>query len=299
MNSPEPPDPSRRRLLGWLAGGALAGAGVAAGLYARFGAAYRFEIERHTLSIPGLPAQLAGVRLAQLSDLHIGPYNSADYLERAIAATGALEPDLVLLTGDFVADRWEPVDDLAPLLGQLRPRYGTFACLGNHDVWHGADRIRRSLEAHGIQVLVNSGVATGPPGAELFIAGIDSGWGGAPDMKRALSRHPDGMPVIALVHEPDLIESLARDDRIVLQLSGHSHGGQIRLPGIGAPVLPYLGRRYDLGLYRIGRTRLYTNRGIGVGGIPLRFNCPPEITEFTLVAGDGEAVRSPATRATG
>ena len=287
MNSARPPDPSRRRFLGLLAGGAVAGAAIGTGLYARFGAIHRFVIERHTVSVAGLPAALDGLRIAQLSDLHIDPYTGAPYLERAVAAVNALEPDLALLTGDFITDRADAIRDLAPLLAELRPRYGVYASLGNHDLWHGAPLIRRTLEAHGVPVLVNEGVTVAVRGARLYLAGIDSGWGGGPDMQQALRGHPQGVPVVALVHEPDLIDGLARDERITLQLSGHSHGGQIRLPGFGAPVLPYLGRRYDLGLYRVGPTWLYTNRGVGVGGVPLRLNCPAEIAEITLVRGDG------------
>jgi predicted MPP superfamily phosphohydrolase len=272
-----------------MIGGGLAAAAIGSGVYARFGAIHRFVIERRTLRVPGLPAALDGVRIAQLSDLHIEPVIGAATIERAVAAVNALEPDLVALTGDFITDRADAIDDLAPLLAELRPRVATVASLGNHDVWHGAPRIRRTLEAHGIPVLVNEGETVRVDGEALYLLGLDSGWGGGPDMERSMAAHPPDAPVVALVHEPDLIDGVAHDRRVTLQLSGHSHGGQIRLPGLGAPVLPYLGRRYDQGLYRVGDTWLYTSRGLGVGGVPIRVNCPPEIAEITLIRGDPEA----------
>jgi hypothetical protein len=127
--------------------------------------------------------------------------------------------------------------------------------------------------------------------ATIYLAGLDDGWSGRPDLNAALEQGSPGALTILLAHEPDLAEEVALDGRVSLQLSGHSHGGQVRLPGIGAPVLPYLGIKYDQGLYRIpSQSRaddglwLYTNRGLGVIAPPIRVNCPPEITEITLIS---------------
>ena len=282
MSSPRPPDPSRRRFLGLL-GLAAVGTALGSGSYARYGAIRRFVTERIEVPISGLPKALDGLRIAHLSDLHIDPYTGAAYLERVARAANALAPDLVLLTGDFVTDRAAAIAELAPILAQLRARHGVYASLGNHDIWTDAGHIARSLDAVGVPVLINEGITLEVNGAPLHLAGVDSGWGGNPDLARALATAPTDARAIALVHEPDLIDGPTRDPRVVLQLSGHSHGGQIRVPGVGAPVLPYLGRRYDLGLYRVADTWLYTNRGIGVGGVPVRFNCPPELALLTLI----------------
>jgi predicted MPP superfamily phosphohydrolase len=252
----------------------------------RFPWVYRVALERNTLPVLELPVAHEGLRIAHLSDIHVDPFTGLDIVERAVTAVAALEPDLVALTGDFITSRVEAIVDLAPLLGRLRPPLGVFASFGNHDARHHPRRIRRALEAHGVTVLVNEGVAIDVRGEPLYIAGLDSGWFGATDVKRALAAHPVGAPAITLVHEPDLIDGPAYDDRVVLQLSGHSHGGQIRLPGIGAPLLPRLGRRYVRGVHRVGTTWLYTSRGLGMVGLPLRFRCPAEVAEITLVRAD-------------
>jgi len=132
-------------------------------------------------------------------------------------------------------------------------------------------------------LLVNQGVELNIAGAPLYLAGLDDGWSGKPDLAAALRHAPASAPVILLLHEPDLADRVSSDPRISLQLAGHSHGGQIRLPKIGALVLPYLAMKYDQGLYRVRDMWLYTNRGIGVTNEPIRYNCPPEITLFTLL----------------
>lgn len=132
-------------------------------------------------------------------------------------------------------------------------------------------------------VLVNQGVNITAGGESLYLAGLDDGWSGKPDLKTALEKAPADAPVILLLHEPDLADEVSKDPRISLQLAGHSHGGQIRFPYIGAPILPYLAWKYDMGLYRVKDMWLYTNRGIGVTNEPIRYNCAPEITQFTLV----------------
>ena len=190
----------------------------------------------------------------------------------------------------FVTERIEvPISGLPKALDGLRIAHLSDLHI---DPYTGAaylERVARAanalavFDAVGVPVLINEGITLEVNGAPLHLAGVDSGWGGNPDLARALATAPTDAPAIALVHEPDLIDGPTRDPRVVLQLSGHSHGGQIRVPGVGAPVLPYLGRRYDLGLYRVADTWLYTNRGIGVGGVPVRFNCPPELALLTLI----------------
>jgi predicted MPP superfamily phosphohydrolase len=132
-------------------------------------------------------------------------------------------------------------------------------------------------------VLDNSGVALSAGGSQLYLAGVDDCWSGAPDLELALDGAPAAAPVVLLAHEPDFADTFALDGRVSLQLSGHSHCGQVRLPGIGALVLPTYGQKYDAGLNKASNMWVYTTRGIGVIGPPVRFNCPPEITEIMLV----------------
>ena len=250
------------------------------------------EVEHVTVPLR-LPTGLEGLRVAQLGDLHLYPFTPLRLVRRAVDMVNELGPDLVLLTGDYVTggyvnDSAEAISDLAPVLAGLDPTYGVYAILGNHDLWTDATTIRRGLEKQGIPVLVNQ-ARTIQVGRELLaVAGLDDAWSGTPNLISALEGVPDGPPVILMMHEPDVADRLALDGRVSLQLSGHSHGGQVRLPGRGAPVLPYLGRKYDQGLYRVGHMWLYTTRGIGVVAPPVRLNCRPEVTLITLVGGDGQ-----------
>ncbi len=135
----------------------------------------------------------------------------------------------------------------------------------------------------GLPILINQGLSLAVKQEILYLAGLDDGWSGQPDLKAALDKLPAGAPVILLVHEPDLADRFSLDGRVSLQLSGHSHGGQIRLPKIGSVILPYMAWKYDKGLYKINDMWLYTTIGIGVTNEPVRFNCPPEVAEITLV----------------
>jgi predicted MPP superfamily phosphohydrolase len=132
-------------------------------------------------------------------------------------------------------------------------------------------------------VLKNEGRLLSVGNASLYLAGLDDIWSGYPDLRHSLAGASPDVTTILLAHEPDFADTASWDGRINLQLSGHSHGGQVRLPGLGAPILPFMGRKYDQGLYQVNGMWLYTTRGVGVGRIPFRINCPPEVTEITLV----------------
>ena len=239
-------------------------------------------IERQTIRVARLPSGLEGLRIAILSDFHLQPFTQLPHILRAIDHANSLQPDLVVLLGDFVDATVEAMDDLAPALGRLNARYGIFAVLGNHDHWKGAAVVQHALERQGIIALRSRGVSLPIGRSELYMAGIDSVWAGQPNLDLALANHRRNAPIILLAHEPDFADTAAADGRIALQLSGHSHGGQVRLPLIGALQLPCYGKRYDQGFYRVKEMALYTNRGIGVVDIPVRINCPPEVTEITL-----------------
>jgi predicted MPP superfamily phosphohydrolase len=286
ISQPAPRRTSRRQFLKALrnvaAGYALAGAG--AYVYGARLEANWLSVRRVTIPVRGLPAGADGLRLVQLSDFHLYPITQLDHLRRAVDEANRLRPDLVLLTGDYVTVSADHIFELAPVLAGLNAAHGVFAALGNHDLWTNAAVVRQGLEASGIPVLVNQGLAL-PFGREaLYVAGLDDGWSGHPDLAAALARCPAGARCVVMMHEPDLADGLAADPRLALQLSGHSHGGQVRVPGLGALILPPLGRKYDYGLYRIGDMWLYTNPGLGASFPGLRLNCRPEVTEITLAA---------------
>jgi predicted MPP superfamily phosphohydrolase len=176
----------------------------------------------------------------------------------------------------------EAIYDLAPVLANLNARHGVYAALGNHDLWTDVNIVLGAFEDIRMPVFVNQGIPITRGKSQLYLAGLDDGWSGQPDLDAALEGAPKDTPIILLYHEPDLADQISLDKRVSLQLSGHSHGGQIRFPLIGAPLLPYLAWKYDQGLYRVRDLWVYTNRGLGVTNIPIRYNCRPEITEITL-----------------
>jgi hypothetical protein len=243
-------------------------------------------LERVTIPIAGLPPALEGLRIVQMSDLHLHPYTQIGLIEQAVDLANRLEPDLVALTGDYVLSSGASILELAPVLGRLRARLGVFAVLGNHDMWKGPRTITQELEQAGITVFANAGralqIERGDERGTLYLAGLSDGLTGHPDLRHALRDMPSNATCILLMHVPDVADEYAADGRVALQLSGHSHGGQVRLPGRGALILPPMGVKYDHGLYRVGDMWLYTNRGIGVTGPPVRFNCRPEVTQITL-----------------
>ena len=240
-------------------------------------------IERVDIPLKGLKHVHDGLKIVQLSDIHLHPHTQIDLVEKAVQIVNDIAPDLIALTGDYVLEMAESIFDLAPLLSQMNARFGIFSILGNHDLWTNADIVLKGFEEAGLPVLVNQGLALDIEGESLFLAGLDDGWSGEPDLNAALEDCPADTPAIVLMHEPDFIGEIAQDPRVSLQLSGHTHGGQVRLPGIGTLALPTYGRKYDIGLHKVNQTMLYVNRGLGVIGPPVRFNCRPEITEITLV----------------
>jgi hypothetical protein len=240
-------------------------------------------IDRLVIPIKELPAALEGFTIVQLSDIHLYPLTQPETVHRAVELANSLNPDVTVLTGDYVWNELDAIHELAPILSGLNARQGVFLTLGNHDYWTDAAVIQSASEQERLPVLVNQGVPLSQGGSRVFLGGLDDGWSGHPDLERTLEgARPDDV-VILLCHEPDLADLYHKDGRIALQISGHTHAGQIRLPGIGALVHPYLGEIYEMGLYQVGEMWLYTNRGIGCISEPVRFNCPPEVTEFTLV----------------
>ena len=282
---------SRRKFL--QAGAAVAAAG-ALGVVgdATFFEANRPKVVSIDIPLSRLPQSWDGLRIAQLSDLHYDPHFSAVPIAKAVDLVNGLKPDLIVVTGDFVtspfsasrssnAQAAKMIEPCSQLLSRMQAPLGVHACLGNHDVATDEAQIAAVLESHGISVLRNRSIPLERNGARLWLGGLNDVLEGKYDLKQALKGVPKPEPVVLLVHEPDYAGYVKDVD---LQLSGHSHGGQIRFPILGAPVLPVMGRRYPQGLRRIGPLTLYTNVGIGTIWLPMRLNCPPEVTLITLRA---------------
>jgi uncharacterized protein len=272
----------------FLIGSGAAAAGLA--LYSGEIARHEIDVVDRPISIRNLPSPFHGYRIVQISDIHLDEFTEPYFLERVIHRVNALAPDLVLITGDFVTvgaftavTGNHAINRCAELLSTLTCplRYG---CLGNHDVGFGASVIVDILHRNGIPVLVNQHIPIERNGSRLWICGALDPGTSHPDLNLTIPAQPDG-PVILMSHEPDFADEAIHHPRaplIDLMLSGHSHGGQIRLPFLGPMVLPPMGRRYPEGLFRFNQMQLYVNRGLGTVGVPFRLNCPPEVTVLTL-----------------
>lgn len=243
----------------------------------------QIEITRVNLSLPRLGAAFHDYKLVQISDLHIGTWLNRSRLEGVVEMINREEPDLVAITGDFVTyDPDEFEEDLVGALQKLEPRDSSVAILGNHDHWTDPVLIRRILHQSNVIDLSNRVLTLRRGEDSLHIAGVDDTMEKLDDLDFVLEQTPEEGAAILLAHEPDFARKSASSGRFDLQLSGHSHGGQIVLPLVGPPVLPPLGRKYPKGSYKIKDMHLYTNRGIGTTSIRLRINCPPEIAVLAL-----------------
>lgn len=244
------------------------------------------DISHHTLVIPGLPPAFDGLTITQLSDLHASTLVRLEFLQLAIAQAQQLASDLIVITGDLVySDGPDYTPRLTALLAPLTAPLGVYTIYGNHDHHrHNLPAIAAAVAQAGVTVLFNTTLPLHRDGHTLYLAGVDDPREGRPLLAHALSAVPPHGHVILLAHAPDFADIAAQDPRVRVQLSGHSHGGQIRLPLIGPLHLPAMGRKYVMGQFQLGHLTLYVNRGLGVSGIPLRLNCPPEITRLTLRA---------------
>lgn len=273
----------------------MGAAGLVVGTDATLFEALDPHVIRLDIPLDRLPEALDGFTIAQLSDFHYDDHFSVIPITKAVEIVNNLAPDLIALTGDFVtvpmlsdylhndkqgANVAEPC---AAALGKLRARHGIFAVLGNHDHDSDPERVIAALLAQGIPLLRNSSSPIEVNHSRIWVSGVDDVLTGKPEMEGTLKKVPRDEPVVLLSHEPDFADH-ASTFPVDLQLSGHSHGGQIRFPIVGAPFLPELARKYPRGLYHVGPLTLYTNIGLGTIRIPARLNCPPEITLFTLRA---------------
>lgn len=262
-------------------GGAFAGAGG-------FFYSYDFEttwidLTKIRLPLRRLSQAFRGYRVVHISDLHLDDRTEPGYLDKIVRLVNEQQPDLIAFTGDFITFKPERFAEvLAATLGRLEARDGVFAVLGNHDHLIGPEVISAAIREAGATELRNEVRTLKRAGSQLHVCGVDDVWVGSPRLDHVLAELPGSGAAILLVHEPDFADTVSTTGRFDLQLSGHSHGGQVRLPLVGAPVLPRYARKYSLGAYRIGGMPLYTNRGLGMLPPRFRFLCRPEITVLDL-----------------
>jgi len=276
-----------------IKGGLLAAGGLA--VYSTAIARHWVELIERPIQLKGLPEAFEGMRIVQLSDIHLDEFSEPVFIRHVVHRINALEPDMVLLTGDYVSEgilstrkfaigaAWH----CANILKELTCAQ-VYAVLGNHDVGVSAREVSTALRDNGIPVLVNTCLPIERGNARFWLAGLQDPVVGIPDPDRAIPTKIRGLanePVVLMCHAPDYVDTLLRHPAsrsVGLMLSGHTHGGQVRFPLVGALELPVMGKRYVHGLFPLGGLQLYVNRGIGTIGLPFRLNCPPEITVITL-----------------
>ncbi len=221
--------------------------------------------------------------IALLTDIHHGPFISLEHVRKLVATTNSLKPDLILLAGDYVHRDKKYISPCFAQLGKLRSRWGVMGVLGNHDHWESAPRTKQSMSEHGIIELTNQGVWLEANSQRLRVAGVGDLWEDRQDLELALHDTTDQESALLLSHNPDYVEHLV-DPRVGLVLSGHTHGGQVVLPIVGAPRVPSrYGQKYLSGLIKTEHTQVFVSRGLGTVFPPVRFACRPEIALLTIV----------------
>ena len=278
-----PPNPERRQFLARRFGGVVGAGALAMAGWALYSASRPVAIKPVEVALRGLPPAFAGFRIVQLSDIHVGPTIGRAFIESLVARTNALQPDLVAITGDLVDGSVAELGALVEPLRDLRARHGVYFVTGNHEYFSGADAWIAHLRALGVTVLRNERVEIERDGQRIDLAGIDDPTGRSfaaghgPDLARALAGHDPTRPVILLAHQPRGAAEAA-DLGVALQLSGHTHGGQIfpfnYLVGLQQPFVA--------GLHRLGDMAIYVSTGTGYWGPPMRLGVPAEITDITL-----------------
>ncbi len=246
------------------------------------------KVENVRLNLARLPRAFSGFRVAQISDIHMGGWMNRVRFQYVADLIADQKPEVLLITGDFLyghrlipaVKQW--LDDLTEVLSPLASSVPSFAVLGNHDYWTSREAVREMLCRSGVTDLTNAVFTLTHEDKNLHLCGIDDIHHGEVRLEDVISQLSEDGAAILLVHEPDFADISAATGRFDLQVSGHTHGGQVVIPFYGPPILPLSGRKYPSGLYKVGNMFQYTNRGVGVDRIPIRFNCPAEITLFEL-----------------
>jgi len=279
---------SRLTRRNFLRGSAITAAGLA--LYSGEIARHELSVLTHPVAIRNLPDAFHNFRIIQISDIHFEGFTEPSFLRRVIAEVNSLHADLVLFTGDFIS--FTPMlrhfvlgsmHRCAEMMSEIKCQQ-RFAVMGNHDSFLGTPTILPILTAADIPLLVNQYVPIERAGQRLWLCGVHDPVTQVPDLDSAIPERPDG-PVLLMCHGPDYADEVIAHRRghlVDLMLSGHTHGGQVRIPFMPPYHLPPGGQKYVEGFFQFNQMQLYVNRGIGSVGMPLRLNCPPEITVFTL-----------------
>lgn len=251
-----------------------------------------FRVEAVHLKLRRLPSAFSGFRVAQISDIHMGGWIQADRLQQVADLVIAQKPDVLAITGDFIKGHAfteaskRSIKDLTRVLSPLAASIPSFAVLGNHDYWISAEAVREMLRRSKITDLTNAVFPLIREGTKLYLCGVDDVRLGDVRLPEVIAQLRENSAAILLAHEPDFADISSATGKFDLQISGHTHGGQVVMPIYGPPILPRLGRKYPSGLYKVRKMFQYTNRGIGSDKLAIRINCPPEITIFVLERDD-------------
>ncbi|MFG0245666.1 MAG: metallophosphoesterase [Phycisphaerales bacterium JB052] len=293
-----PENPSRRAFLAHGVLGVGAVGAVASPTYATLVEPWSMKVRRYSIPIKGLPEAFEGLRLVQFSDSHLGPRIPASFVEFAVKQVVGLRPDVLLLTGDYIHDGTGEIDQAAALCKPMidAARFGAVGVLGNHDWWGDGPAMVSALRAQGVRMIDNArvwldgsggGLGEDPVPGGLAFVGLGDLMEDTIDTGRAFASVDESTPRIVLAHHPDTAELPVLVDpgspRVDLMFSGHTHGGQVRLPFIGTPLVPSrFGSKYAGGLVQGPACPVVVSRGIGMSLLPVRFGVPPEIVEVTL-----------------
>lgn len=237
------------------------------------------SVENIKIKLKRLPKELDGFRLVHLSDIHHSPFTSLEHISRVVEVSNRLKPDMFVLTGDYVSHESEYIAPVAEVLAQLKAEYGIYACLGNHDHWTDAELVTHLFRGEGINLLINEGFRFEARNTKFWLAGVDDLMVGKTDVRAALAGSNEDEFKILLAHNPQIVRRAARYD-VDLMLSGHTHGGQVKLRDEEKRILPR--RRLSSGLHRRQNTQVYITRGIGTVVLPVRYQCPPEVSVIEL-----------------
>ncbi len=240
------------------------------------------EIEEVEIRLKRLPKKLNGFRLVHLSDIHHSPFTNLDHIENAVQTANDLQPDMFVLTGDYVSHETEYIKPVGEVLGRLSSEFGTYACLGNHDHWTDAEAVTNALRANDIKVLVNEGFRFIAGDVSFWLCGVDDYMLKRTDLAAALrGSFPDELKML-LAHNPVILRQAMKYD-VDVMFSGHTHGGQVKIRESEKKVLAHR-RKLSSGLHERNGTQIYITRGIGTVVLPVRYQCPPEISLIELRA---------------
>jgi len=247
----------------------------------------RLVIHQEVIQIDNWPKDLSGLRIAVISDIHTGaPFVNDNKLREIVARTNQLNPDLIVLLGDYMShDSWhshrvEP-EVTAAALKNLRAPLGVYSVLGNHDWWYNGEKVRAALEQNGIRVLEDEVAEIKWRNSSFWIAGLADLWTRPQRIQQTVDKVPPGSTIVAITHNPDIFPRLPRNVQILL--AGHTHGGQVNIPLIGSPIEPSdFGQRYAAGHVFENDHHLFVTTGIGTSIIPVRFRVPPEIVVLMI-----------------